>query len=197
MVSTSPSTSARDNFSRAAPRRGNRIKSAAASLCPESRKSMRVRCSLHPSMAAVRFSDLQEPAKHKRFGGVIRQAADTVLSKATGYFGHTDHACIETEGRYVLSVQWETLGDHTVALVGWSVGSVLPRDVYARNRRICRRRPQSRAETGAHAEDSERSQETFGIPLNKVVWRRRPKTSRAVAFSAASVKRLKAARLPT
>ncbi|WP_428176406.1 tautomerase family protein [Comamonas testosteroni] len=69
-------------------------------------------------MAAVRFTDLQEPAKHKRFGGVIRQAADTVLSKATGYFGQTDHACIETEGRYVLSVQWETLGDHTVALVG-------------------------------------------------------------------------------
>ncbi|KGH31109.1 tautomerase family protein [Comamonas testosteroni] len=39
--------------------------------------------------------------------------------------------------------------------------------------------------------------ETFGIPLNKVVWRRRPKTSCAVAFSAASVKRFKAARLPT
>lgn len=92
MVSTSPSTSARDNFSRAAPRRGNRIKSAAASLRPESGKSMRVRCSLHPSMAAVRFTDLQDPAKHKRFGGVIRQAADTVLSKATGYLGHIDLA---------------------------------------------------------------------------------------------------------
>lgn len=63
----------------------------------------------------VEIADFKvEPAKHKDFGSAIRQAADSVLSKATGYLGHTVLACIETEGRYVLTVHWETLDDHTI-----------------------------------------------------------------------------------
>lgn len=55
-----------------------------------------------------------EPAQHEAFGEALRQAAGTVLSQATGYLGHSILACIETQGRYVLTVRWQTLGDHTM-----------------------------------------------------------------------------------
>lgn len=63
----------------------------------------------------VEIADFKvDPAKHKEFGDAIRQATDTVLSKASGYLGHTIFACIETPGRYVLTVQWKALDDHTI-----------------------------------------------------------------------------------
>lgn len=55
-----------------------------------------------------------EPAQHDEFGQALRTAANTVLSKATGYLGHTVLGCIETKGRNVLTVHWETVGDHTI-----------------------------------------------------------------------------------
>lgn len=54
-----------------------------------------------------------EPAKHEQFGAALKTAADTVLSKATGYLGHSILSCIETQGRYVLTVHWATVEDHT------------------------------------------------------------------------------------
>ncbi|BDB69822.1 antibiotic biosynthesis monooxygenase [Comamonas thiooxydans] len=55
-----------------------------------------------------------DPAKHQEFGQALKQAAETVLSRATGYRGHSILSCIETQGRHVLTVQWETMGDHTI-----------------------------------------------------------------------------------
>lgn len=55
-----------------------------------------------------------EPAQHAAFGEALTRAARTVLSQASGYLGHRILACIETEGRYVLTVHWQTLGDHTL-----------------------------------------------------------------------------------
>ena len=54
-----------------------------------------------------------EPQKHDEFGRALTQAADTVLSKAQGYRGHSILACIETPGRYVLQVLWDSVEDHT------------------------------------------------------------------------------------
>ena len=55
-----------------------------------------------------------DPAKHEAFGPVLTNAVANVLSKAKGYGGHSVLACIETPGRYVLTVHWATLEDHTV-----------------------------------------------------------------------------------
>lgn len=54
------------------------------------------------------------PHKHQEFGQALKKAAETVLSRATGYRGHSILSCVETQGRYVLTVQWETMGDHTI-----------------------------------------------------------------------------------
>ncbi|WP_280192380.1 antibiotic biosynthesis monooxygenase family protein [Delftia sp. PS-11] len=63
----------------------------------------------------VEIAELKiDPAKHEEFGDVLAQAVATVLSKSGGYRGHSIFACMETPGRYVLQVNWETLEDHTV-----------------------------------------------------------------------------------
>ncbi|MGG0185611.1 antibiotic biosynthesis monooxygenase family protein [Bacillus rhizoplanae] len=41
------------------------------------------------------------------------QEASSIISSMKGYQGHTLHKCIETEGKYLLLVNWETLEDHT------------------------------------------------------------------------------------
>lgn len=55
-----------------------------------------------------------DPAQNQAFGPVLKKAVQTVLSQAAGYAGHSVLACIETPGRYVLTVHWATLEDHTV-----------------------------------------------------------------------------------
>lgn len=55
-----------------------------------------------------------DPQKHEEFGRVLTQAADSVLAKAQGYRGHSILACIETPGRYVLQVFWNSVEDHTL-----------------------------------------------------------------------------------
>lgn len=55
-----------------------------------------------------------EPQQHEAFGHALTQAAQTVLCKARGYRGHSILACIETPGRYVLQVLWDSVEDHTV-----------------------------------------------------------------------------------
>ncbi len=63
----------------------------------------------------VEIADFKvDPAQHSEFGLVLKNAVATVLSKADGYLGHSVLACIETPGRYVLTVQWQTVEDHTV-----------------------------------------------------------------------------------
>ena len=47
------------------------------------------------------------------FEAAMRQAAP-VIASAAGYQGHQLQRCVETKGRYLLLVRWETLEAHTV-----------------------------------------------------------------------------------
>lgn len=42
------------------------------------------------------------------------EEAGQYISSTVGYINHTLHKCIEEEGKYLLSVEWEKLEDHTV-----------------------------------------------------------------------------------
>ncbi|MFT3718738.1 antibiotic biosynthesis monooxygenase family protein [Pseudorhodoferax sp.] len=53
------------------------------------------------------------PDQHAVFGEVLTRGMATVLSKAKGYRAHRILGCIETPGRYLLTIEWETLEDHT------------------------------------------------------------------------------------
>lgn len=54
------------------------------------------------------------PEEHAAFGRVLSQAVAEVLSNARGYQEHQILSCQETPGRYLLTVAWDTLEDHTV-----------------------------------------------------------------------------------
>lgn len=47
------------------------------------------------------------------FEDAMRRAAP-VIASAAGYLSHEVQRCIETPGRYLLLVRWETLEAHTV-----------------------------------------------------------------------------------
>lgn len=51
------------------------------------------------------------------FEAAMRQAAP-VIASAAGYQGHQLQRCVETKGRYLLLVRWETLEAHTVGFRG-------------------------------------------------------------------------------
>jgi heme-degrading monooxygenase HmoA len=51
------------------------------------------------------------------FEDAMRRAAP-VIAAAAGYAGHTLERCVETQGRYLLLVRWETLEAHTVGFRG-------------------------------------------------------------------------------
>jgi heme-degrading monooxygenase HmoA len=42
------------------------------------------------------------------------RAASPLISAAPGYLSHKLQRCLETRGRYLLLVQWETLEAHTI-----------------------------------------------------------------------------------
>ncbi len=44
--------------------------------------------------------------------------ASRIIAEMPGYVSHELHRCLETEGRYLLLVQWERLEDHTVGFRG-------------------------------------------------------------------------------
>jgi len=48
-----------------------------------------------------------------KFEAALAQA-EKVISQAKGYLSHELRRCIETKGRYLLLVRWETLEAHTV-----------------------------------------------------------------------------------
>jgi heme-degrading monooxygenase HmoA len=48
------------------------------------------------------------------FEEAMRRAAP-VIAAAAGYLGLSVQRCVETQGRYLLLVRWETLESHTVA----------------------------------------------------------------------------------
>ena len=54
------------------------------------------------------------PEGREAFAAAITRAADTVLARAAGYRGHRILACRESPGRFVLTVEWDSLEAHTV-----------------------------------------------------------------------------------
>lgn len=54
------------------------------------------------------------PEDRGAFSDAISQAAATVLAKAQGYRRHSILACRETPGRFILTVEWESIEAHTV-----------------------------------------------------------------------------------
>jgi heme-degrading monooxygenase HmoA len=51
----------------------------------------------------------EESAFEKAF-----QSASALIGSSPGYRSHQLQRCVETKGRYLLLVHWETLEDHTV-----------------------------------------------------------------------------------
>jgi heme-degrading monooxygenase HmoA len=54
------------------------------------------------------------PEDRDAFGKAIVHGVSTVLSLSPGYRSHQIMACLETPGRVLLVVQWESLEAHTV-----------------------------------------------------------------------------------
>lgn len=63
----------------------------------------------------VEHADLRiDPAKARAFEEAISRGASTVIAKAKGFRGYTVNRSIESPGRYLLMIDWDTLEDHTV-----------------------------------------------------------------------------------
>lgn len=55
-----------------------------------------------------------QPGQQTAFEAAIRHGAQTVITRAKGYLGHTVHHGIESPERYLLQIRWATLENHTV-----------------------------------------------------------------------------------
>jgi heme-degrading monooxygenase HmoA len=55
-----------------------------------------------------------KPGTQAEFDPAIERGLATVISKAKGYLGHTVYKGIESPERYLLTIRWATLEDHTV-----------------------------------------------------------------------------------
>ena len=53
------------------------------------------------------------PGTEGAFEGAFRQASP-IIASMDGHVSHELHRCLETAGRYLLLVRWQTLEDHTV-----------------------------------------------------------------------------------
>lgn len=63
----------------------------------------------------VEIADFKvRPEQRADFLQAITGAARTILAKAAGYRNHRILACQESAVRVVLTVEWDTLEDHTV-----------------------------------------------------------------------------------
>jgi heme-degrading monooxygenase HmoA len=55
--------------------------------------------------------------EYEAFEAAYKQASP-IIASSKGYVSHELQRCMETPGRYVLLVRWETLEDHTVGFRG-------------------------------------------------------------------------------
>ncbi len=53
------------------------------------------------------------PERTAEYEAALKQALP-LISATPGFFGLEVRACLETPGRYLLLVRWETLEDHTI-----------------------------------------------------------------------------------
>ena len=54
------------------------------------------------------------PGKQAEFDAAIVRGVETVISKAAGFRGFKVNKGVESPGRYILMIYWETLENHTV-----------------------------------------------------------------------------------
>lgn len=54
-----------------------------------------------------------KPGTASAFEAAFRQASP-IIASMKGYCGHDLHRCLETPGKYLLLVRWETVEDHTI-----------------------------------------------------------------------------------
>jgi heme-degrading monooxygenase HmoA len=59
-----------------------------------------------------------DPAKSSAFEEAIVRGVTTVIAHARGFKGYKVNRSIESPGRYLLMIYWETLEDHTVGFRG-------------------------------------------------------------------------------
>ncbi|MBX3609316.1 MAG: antibiotic biosynthesis monooxygenase [Hydrogenophaga sp.] len=59
-----------------------------------------------------------DPSKASAFEEAILLGVNTVVSKAKGFKGFKVNRSIESPGRYLLLIYWDTLEDHTVGFRG-------------------------------------------------------------------------------
>ncbi|MDP2017022.1 antibiotic biosynthesis monooxygenase [Hydrogenophaga sp.] len=59
-----------------------------------------------------------DPLKSSAFEEAILRAVSTVIAHAKGFKGYKVNRSIETPGRYILNIYWDTLEDHTVGFRG-------------------------------------------------------------------------------
>lgn len=55
-----------------------------------------------------------QPGQQAAFEEAIQRALQTVMSQARGASAWNVRRCVETPERYVLTIEWETLENHTV-----------------------------------------------------------------------------------
>ncbi len=55
-----------------------------------------------------------DPQQAAAFEEAIERGVCTVVSKSKGFQGFKVNRSIETQGRYILTICWDTLEDHTV-----------------------------------------------------------------------------------
>lgn len=55
-----------------------------------------------------------DPARATEFEAAILHGVETVISQAKGFRGYKVNRSVESPGRYLLMIYWETLEDHTV-----------------------------------------------------------------------------------
>ena len=59
-----------------------------------------------------------DPARAAEFEAAILHGVQTVIAQAKGFRGYKVNRSLETPGRYLLMIYWETLEDHTVGFRG-------------------------------------------------------------------------------
>ena len=64
-----------------------------------------------------------DPARATDFEAAILRGASTVIARAQGFQGFKVNRSIESPGRYILTIYWATLEDHTV---GFREGPLFP-----------------------------------------------------------------------
>jgi heme-degrading monooxygenase HmoA len=59
-----------------------------------------------------------DPARAVEFEAAILRGARTVIAHAKGFQGFKVNRSLESPGRYILMIYWDTLEDHTVGFRG-------------------------------------------------------------------------------